>query len=139
MNKLLSIYRKHQEVIKYLFFGCLTTIVSWVFFYGCIWTILDAHNGIQLQIANIISWTGAVLFAYVVNRRFVFESRNPHILPELIAFVGTRVLTLLLDMVVMWLLVTALHGDPNIAKIFATVLVMIGNYIVAKIWVFKNK
>lgn len=139
MNKLLGLYKKYKEVCNYLVVGCLTTLVSWAFFYGCIWTFLNARDGVQLQIANVISWTGAVLFAYVMNRRFVFDSRDPNIFREFVAFVGTRVLTLLLDMGVMWLLVTALNGDPNIAKLIATVLVTVGNYLVAKLLVFKQK
>ena len=137
MNKLLALYRKYEEVIRYLIVGAVTTLVSLAIFYGSTRTFLNGYDPVQLQIANVISWTGAVVFAYVVNRRFVFDSRNPHIFREFVAFVGTRVLTLLLDMGVTGGL--ALILDYNFAKLIAMVLVTIGNYVVAKLLVFRKK
>ena len=139
MNKLFSLYRRYKEVANYLVVGCLTTLVSLAFFYGCTWTFLNGYDAVQLQIANVISWTGAVVFAYVMNRRFVFESRDPAILREFVAFVSTRMLTLLLDMGVMFLLSTVLAVNYNFAKLIAMVLVTIANYVVAKLLVFRKK
>lgn len=137
MNKLLALYRKYKEVVYYLIVGAVTTLVSLAIFYGCTWTFLNGYDPFELQLANIISWTGAVVFAYVVNRRFVFKSRDPHILREFAAFVSTRLLTLLLDMGVTGLL--ALIIDYAIAKLIAMVLVTIANYAVAKLLVFRKK
>lgn len=137
MNKLLALYRKHKEVIHYLIVGGLTTVVSMALFYGSTWTFLDGNNAFQLQVANVISWIGAVAFAYVTNRVFVFESKNPQILREIISFVGSRVLTLLLDMAVMYLLATVLLINYNFAKIVAMVLVTVGNYVISKLLVFR--
>ena len=128
-----------KEVLRYLIVGGLTTLVSMVLFYGSTWTFLDPNNAFQLQVANVLSWVGAVAFAYVTNRRFVFESKNPHVFAELVSFVGSRVATLLLDMAVMFVLVTLLSVNSDFAKIVAMVLVTIGNYIISKLLVFKNR
>ena len=65
-----------KEVIMYLIFGVLTTIVSLAVYYVLIFTLLNPENAIQLQIANILSWIAGVAFAYVTNRKFVFESKE---------------------------------------------------------------
>ncbi len=139
MNKILDLYKKHKEIINYLIVGGLTTIVSMALFYGSTWTFLNGNNAVELQIANVLSWTGAVLFSYFANRTFVFESKNPNIIKELTAFVSSRVLTLLLDMGTMFVLSTLLYLNYNIAKIIAMVLVTVGNYVMSKIFVFKEK
>lgn len=136
-KKLMALYRKYQEIINYVIVGGLTTVVSMVLFYGSTWTFLDGNNAFQLQVANVISWIGAVAFAYVTNRVFVFKSTNEDKLKEAIAFVSSRVLTLLLDMAVMFVLATLMKVDYNISKIIAMVLVTIGNYVVSKLFVFK--
>ncbi len=138
MNKLIGLYKKHKEIINYVIVGGLTTIVSMALFYGSTWTFLDGNNAFQLQIANVISWVGSVLFSYVANRIFVFESKNPKIVKELVSFVSSRILTLLLDMGTMFLLSTVLHVNYNISKIIAMVLVTVGNYVISKIFVFKK-
>lgn len=139
MNKLSALYKKHKEIVNYLIVGGLTTLVSMVLFYGSTRTFLDGNNAIQLQIANIISWVGAVAFAYVANRIFVFESKNKNILKESVAFFSSRVLTLLLDMGTMFLLSTVLHINYNFSKLIAMVLVTVGNYVISKIFVFKKE
>lgn len=128
-----------KEVLRYLIVGGLTTLVSMVLFYGITRTFLDPNNPFQLQIANVLSWAGAVAFAYVTNRRFVFESKNPNVFSEVVSFVGSRVATLLLDMAVMFVLVTLLSVNSDFAKIVAMVLVTVGNYIISKLLVFKNR
>jgi len=126
-----------KEVLRYLIIGGLTTVVSMVLFYGSTRTFLDGNDAVQLQVANVISWIGAVAFAYVTNRIFVFESKNPRVFKEIVSFVGSRVLTLLLDMAVMFLLATVLAVNYNISKLVAMVLVTVGNYIISKLFVFR--
>lgn len=139
MNKILELYKKHKEIINYLIVGGLTTVVSMAIFYGSTWTFLDGNNAFQLQVANVLSWIGSVLFAYFANRTFVFESKEKNILKEFIAFVSSRVLTLLLDMGTMFVLSTVLQINYNISKIVAMVLVTVGNYVIGKFLVFKKK
>ena len=139
MEKLRALLRKYRELIAYVIVGGLTTLVSMALYYGSTWTFLDGNDPLQVQIANVISWVGAVAFAYVTNRVFVFRSRNTAIFREMLSFVSSRVQTLLLDMGFMWLLVTAIGIDHRIAKLASMVLVTVGNYIISKLLVFKKK
>ncbi len=138
MNKIFKLYKKYKEVINYVIVGGLTTFVSMILFYGTTWTFLDGEDAFQLQVANVLSWTGAVIFSYFANRIFVFESKKKNILKEFIAFISSRLLTLLLDMGIMWLLSTFLGINYNISKIVAMVLVTIGNYVIGKFIVFRK-
>ena len=138
MKKIISLYKKYKEIIHYLIVGGLTTVVSMAIFYGSTLTFLDGNDAIELQIANMISWVGAVFFAYVANRIFVFESKSPKILKELVSFISSRLLTLLLDMGTMFVLATLLHINYNISKIIAMALVTVGNYVISKFFVFKK-
>lgn len=133
-----ELYQKHKEIVNYLIVGVLTTVVSLGVYYFCTFTFLDASNAVQLQIANVLSWIFAVIFAYFTNRKYVFESKNPNIGKEFIEFVGSRVMTLLMDMLVMFITVTVLHMDNRIAKLISQVVVTIGNYIISKFFVFKK-
>ena len=139
MKKIRSLYKKHKEIINYMIVGGLTTIVSMVLFYGSTLTFLDGNDAIELQIANVISWVGAVAFSYVTNRIYVFESKNPKILKEMLSFVASRLLTLFMDMGTMFVLSTLLHINYNFSKIVAMVIVVVGNYVVSKIFVFRKK
>lgn len=129
----------NKEVIMYLIFGVLTTVVSLLVYYGCIYTFLNPENAVQLQIANIISWIAGVAFAYITNRKFVFESNESNQLKEISKFVTSRLATLFLDMIIMFIGVTCLHGNDKIVKLISQVLVIIGNYIFSKLFVFKKK
>lgn len=134
-----NLYDKYREIIIYLIVGVLTTIVSLFSYYVCVNTILDPNNGIELQIANIISWSLAVLFAYFTNRTFVFKSKTNNKLKEAFSFVLSRVLTLLIDMAIMFLLVTCLKQNDKIAKLVVQVVVTILNYLFSKLFVFKKR
>lgn len=139
MKKIKELYFKYKEIINYLIVGVLTTIVSLIVYYTCVLTILNPENAIELQIANVLSWIISVAFAYITNRKFVFESKSEKILKELTSFVSSRVLTLLLDMLIMFVMVTLMGVNDKISKIFAQVIVIVLNYIFSKIFVFKNK
>ncbi len=139
MKKIIRLYKKHKEFIHYLIVGCLTTFVSMVIFYGSTLTFLDGNDAIELQIANVLSWIVAVAFSYVANRIFVFESKNPKILKEMLSFFSSRFATLLLDMGTMFVLATLLHINYNFSKIVAMVLVTVGNYVISKVFVFRKE
>lgn len=134
-----ELYTRYREIINYLIVGGLTTVVSLVSYYACVLTFLDPTDPLQLQIANVISWILAVSFAYVTNRKYVFESKNTHILQEVTAFFGARVATLLLDMGCMALLVSVLHMNDKIAKILVQFIIVIANYVFSKFLVFRKK
>lgn len=131
--------KKYRELIVYIIVGVLTTIVSLGVYYACVFTVLDPTDAIQLQVANVISWVCAVIFAYVTNRKFVFQSTSTDIAKEFTSFVGSRVATLLMDCAIMFISVTLLGFNDKIAKLIVQVVVTVGNYVLAKLWVFKDK
>lgn len=139
MKKLKKLYKKYEEIINYLIVGGLTTVVSLASYYLCVYTILDPKIGWQLQLANIISWVCAVTFAYFTNRKYVFKSKEKNMIKEASSFYASRVVTLLADMLIMFLLVTVLHGNDKIAKIIVQIVVTVGNYIISKFFVFNKK
>lgn len=140
MEKVKELIKKvcTKEVILYVVFGVLTTVVSLVTYYICVGTFLNAENAIQLQIANIIAWIVSVAFAYITNRKFVFESTNKNKLGEATKFVTSRIATLLMDMFIMFLGVTLLKLNDGIIKIISQVIVIVANYVFSKIFVFKK-
>lgn len=135
---MLKLYRRYQEIINYLIFGVLTTVVSLITYYVLTIIILDPKLNLELQIANILSWCIGVLFAYFTNRKFVFNSTNQNKKKEFFTFVSARISTLILDMLVMFIGVSLLYFNDKIVKLISQVLVIIGNYILSKIIVFKK-
>lgn len=138
MKNIKFLYLKYKEIINYLIVGVLTTVVSLGVYYICTVTFLNPKNAFQLQVANVISWICAVIFAYFTNRKYVFESKNPNILKEASSFFVARIGTLLMDMGVMFLGVTVMGGNDKIAKLVSQVVVTIGNYVFSKLFVFKE-
>lgn len=138
-NKLILIYRKYEEIFRYLIVGVLTTIVSLGSYYICVLTFLDPNNPIELQIANILSWITCVTFAYFANRSFVFKSKNENKVKELASFYTSRITTLLMDAGIMFIFVTWLGFNDKIIKLLVQVIVTIANYIFSKIFVFKKE
>lgn len=138
MKKIKELYVKYKEVINYLIFGVLTTIVSLAVYYISVFTFLNPENAIQLQIANIISWIAGVVFAYCTNRKFVFESKEKNKVKEAGKFVLARVITLVMDMIIMWLGVTVLHLNDKIIKLISQIIIIVSNYLFSKLFVFKK-
>lgn len=144
MKKIFNLYKKYEEQINYLIVGGLTTIVGVGSKLLLLFTILDQTNGLQLQIAEIISWILAVLFAYITNRIFVFKSKvkGKNQVREALNFVKGRVFTQLIQMFIMWFFVTLLKLNSNIWVIIFTlicqVMQIILNYVISKLLVFKK-
>ena len=131
-----SWYNKYREVLLYLLFGGLTTIVNIAVFF-----ILRQFN-VAMQISNMIAWILSVLFAFITNKLFVFESKNNTVienLKECVSFFGFRVLSLFFDMGCMHILIEILDVNELVSKILANILVIILNYIFSKLFIFKNK
>ena len=139
----IGIYKKYEEIWVYLIMGFLATLVSIGVKWGMLYTFLSPENGMHVQIAVISSWVIACLFAYVTNRKFVFKSKSKKILKELSTFMGARVFTLLLEMLIMYVFVTLLQMNSDmwvmIWTLVSQVLVVILNYIFSKLFIFKNK
>ena len=134
-----GIYYKNPEIWNYLIVGLLTTVVSLLTYFIVTRTVLNPNDELELQIANIISWVFAVIFAYITNRVFVFKSKNKNILEELSKFVGSRIASLLMDMLIMFIIVSLLSLSDVIGKIASQIVVTVANYILSKLLVFKEK
>ena len=138
-EKIKELYRKYEEIIVYLIVGVLTTIFSWFACFVAEFLGLDSSNDIQNFIINTIGWIAGVLFAYPLNRKWVFHSSNPHIIKEFTGFAGSRLSTWILDIVIMWVTVNLIGMNYWIAKIFiSSVIVTILNYVFSKILIFKK-
>lgn len=138
-SQLKNLAVKYREILSYLVVGGLTTVVSLGSYYLCIYTVFDPADPVMLQGANLVSWVLSVTFAYFANRRYVFLSKDPHVLREAGAFYAGRVGTLLLDMGFMALFVSVLGFDATWTKLVAQVMITIANYIISKIFVFRKK
>ena len=128
-----SWFNKCREVLMYLVFGGLTTLVNIVAFF------ILRKLSVSVYISNLIAWVVAVLFAFITNKLFVFESKDKgKIGKEIISFFGFRILSLGVDMGAMYLLLQVINTGEVFAKIIANVLVIILNYIFSKLFVFKK-
>ncbi|MCX4249182.1 MAG: GtrA family protein [Bacilli bacterium] len=134
-----GIYYKNPEIWNYLIVGLLTTVVSLVTYFIATRTILNPEKELELQIANIISWIFAVAFAYVTNRIFVFKSKNKNIFGELSKFIGSRIASLIMDMLIMLVIVSIMGLSDIVGKVFSQIVVTIANYILSKLLVFTKK
>lgn len=142
MKKIWNLYKKYEEIINYLIVGGLTTIVAIGSKLLLLATILDQTNGLELQIAEIISWFLAVTFAYVTNRIFVFKSKTSgsKCAREILNFFKGRIATQLIQMFIMWFFVTLLKLDSNVWVLVFTlvcqVMQIVLNYVISKLLVF---
>lgn len=138
MNKIITFCQKNKEIINYLIVGILTTLISIISYAILTITVLNPNNEIQLQIANIISWIIAVIFAYITNKKYVFESKEKNIKKEFTKFTTSRITTLLIEMLFMYIFVSILKYNDKIMKVIAQLVVIILNYVFSKIFVFKE-
>ena len=134
-----DIFIKYKEKIMYLIFGFLTTLVSLIVYYVATFTFLNPNIILELQVANILSWLFGFLFAYFTNRKYVFESKEENKVKEASRFVLARITTLIIDMIIMWLGVTIVHGNDKIIKLISQVVIIISNYFFSKVFVFTKK
>lgn len=136
IQKLWSLVRKHWDIVTYLIFGVLTTIVNYLVY-------LPVYNLLHLSaaVSNAIAWVVAVAFAYLTNKPFVFRSNDwsrKTVVPELTKFVSCRLGSGILETVILLVTVDLLHWNGNIWKLVTSVLVVILNYIASKLLVFKK-
>jgi len=133
----IAIFRKHREVIVYLFFGGLTTAVNFFVYWPSVhWLQLSG------TISNVLAWTVAVLFAFVTNKPFVFQSHDWSanvVFPEITKFVGCRVASGVLETVFIGITVDLLHLHALLMKLIVSVVVIVFNYIGSKLLVFRRR
>ena len=122
-----------KELLNYMVFGVLTTLIN-ILTYQIL-----SMAGVSTLIANGIAWILSVLFAYITNRKFVFDSHGENRIQECLKFYGSRISTGILDMAGMWILVDILHLNGMVSKVGMNVIVIVLNYIFSKLFVFKDK
>lgn len=140
INKIKELYKKYEEIISYLFFGVLTTVVSFVTYIIFANVFFPEKSDLDIQIANVLSWICAVTFAYITNRIWVFKSKTKgrKQLRELFEFISARIASLLVDMAMMYILYSLIHMNDTIAKIIVQFVVVAMNYILSKLIIFKK-
>ena len=129
--------KNYREIIRYLIVGVLTAVVSLAVYYVCVLTFLNPQSALQLQAANVLSWIAAVTFAYITSRIYVFQSKRKDWLQEAAAFYSSRLLTLFMDMAIMFVVVTLCGMNDKLGKLVVQVVVTIANYIFSKLFVFR--
>lgn len=139
MKKIKDLYQKYREIVNYLIVGVLTTIVSWLAYAVCKLFLDVEGSTVQMQAAVFIRWAVGVLFAYFTNRKYVFQSKNPHMLQEAFHFTTSRLVTYFMDAFIMWLLPGVLGVNDWVSTFISAVLVTVTNYIFSKFLVFSRK
>lgn len=149
-----KLYKKYEEIILYLVFGVLTTIVSialYALFVFMFDKIAAAVGNDNLRLANNLALQNvclvlknivAILFAYVTNRIFVFKSKvrgAGAIFKEMVQFFAARLSTLIFEMIFMSVTVNGLHYPELVMNIIAQFVIVVLNYVFSKLWIFKKK
>lgn len=130
-------YSKYKEIINYLIFGVLTTVVNFV-----VYILMTKAFNINEVLSNAVAWIMSVIFAYITNKIYVFESKIStlkDIIKEFSSFVACRLFSGLLDIGSFYLFVTILGWNDIISKAIISVLVVILNYVFSKIFIFKKE
>lgn len=137
IQKMKALLEKYWEVITYLFFGVLSTIVNYIVY-------LPAYLllGWSAALSNAVAWVVAVAFAYLTNKPFVFKSNDwsrKTVIPELTTFVSCRVASGVAETLILLVTVDVLNWNGTIWKLITSILVVVLNYIGSKLVVFRNK
>ena len=136
VQKIKNLVQKHRDILSYLFFGGLTTVVNYLVYLPC-YNLLN----LSAAVSNAIAWAVAVAFAYLTNKPCVFRSHDwslKTVVPELTKFVTCRIGSGLLETGILFLCVDLLAWNGNVWKLITSVLVVILNYIASKLLVFKK-
>lgn len=123
-------------ILMYLVMGGLTTFIN-IFTFWLFESVFNLHY----NLANIIAWIFSVLFAYISNKLYVFESKQqsfPGLVKEMLSFFGFRVLSLGIDLITMWVCISLLALHPLLSKVIANIFVLILNYVFSKFFIFKK-
>ena len=136
-NKVCELVKKYDEVIKYLIIGVLTTVVSFVTY----WLFSRGLN-INYKVSTILSWIVTVTFAFLANKIIVFRSKTSgkkDLLLEIINFFKYRILSLLVDFLLMVVFVEVVNINDLIAKIIVQFVIVVINYVFSKFLIIRRK
>lgn len=129
---MIEIFKRNKEVILYIVFGLLTTIVNIIVFALC----RDLFR-MNLVSANILAWFWSVLFAYFTNKKWVFDTGETYTLKEIFSFYTARIVTLLVETFMLYLLINIFMTNDMISKVICNIVVIVLNYVFSKLFVFK--
>ncbi len=137
ISKIRSLVEKYWDVLTYLIFGVLTTVVNYAVY-------LPVYNllGLSASVSNCIAWVVAVAFAFLTNKPLVFKSHDwskQTVIPELTKFISCRIASGAAETVILLVSVDILHWNGNIWKLVTQVLVVVLNYFGSKLLVFRKK
>lgn len=136
ISKLKAMLIANKQIILYLFFGVCTTAINTIM-YWLLYDLLSLNN----IISTVLAWLAAVIFAFTTNKVFVFKSKRTNTqerINEVASFFGCRLLTGILDVVIMAFAVDMLQWDGLLWKLISNIIVTIINYIASKFWIFKK-
>ena len=133
IDKIKNIYKTYKMPLLYIFFGGLTTLVNIIVYFLC-YDIAKLTN----VLSTIIAWLLSVIFAFITNKIYVFESHSKSVLYELSTFFACRLGTGILDLGIMFFTVDILHWNALLMKILSNILVIILNYVLSKVIIFKK-
>ena len=136
MNNIKQLFEKYKSIILYIFFGGCTTLINIIVYAVCSKALL-----LETIPSTIIAWILSVVFAYVTNRRFVFDSKASQfldIIKEMVSFLGCRILTGVLDIVLMYVFVDIIGVNDMLMKILSNIIVIVLNYVASKLFIFKQ-
>ena len=147
MNKIKELIIKYKELITYFIFGVLTTLVNWAVYTALVFALPDSiQEGVKITVSNAVAWVAGVIFAFITNKIWVFESKSFEMnIKEFISFVAARAVTGVIEIFGVPLLVKIglnqrIFGvDGALAKVIVSVVVVVLNYVFSKLIVFKNK
>lgn len=136
LEKIKNLVLTHWDIITYLIFGVLTTVVNYLVY-------LPLYNLLHIpaSVCNIVAWVVAVAFAFLTNKPFVFKSHDwsaKIVLPELSKFVSCRLVSGVMETAIIFLTVDLMHWNGNIWKLFTQILVVVMNYFASKLLVFRK-
>ncbi len=142
-KKINALIVKHKEIVLYIVFGALTTLVNFIIYYPLVnIRAMEPHKDWWVLVVNVLAWIFAVAFAFVTNKLFVFESKERDkktLFLQITSFVGSRLFSLLVEEGILALFVSLLHFSENVWKLIAAVFVVIMNYFFGKFLVFRKK
>ncbi len=136
IQKLKDSYQKYNEIIAYLFWGVITTVINIGVF-----AILEHFTNLNYQVNNLIAWFISVFIAFISNKAYVFHATSnsfPHLLKQMFSFYAGRVLSYGFEVIILWVGISLLDGNEIIVKIIDNIVVIIINYFWSKLAVFKK-
>ena len=132
-----ELFIKYKGIIFYGIFGVITTVIN-IATYAVCYRVLGVPN----VPSNIIAWLVAVLFAFITNKLYVFDSKSMEkktVISELIKFMAARLATGGVDLLIMFIGVDVMHGPDVVLKVCSNIIVIILNYVLSKLVVFRKK